>query len=619
MTPVALLVGAGVLLAETPPPEWRWRPILSVPRPGGRLRAVAVDPADPQIVYVGTEEGTVLRSYDGGATWEELGLQPSMTYERSLALHTPGLPELGQETPNNFFTSVDPPNFIGGDRLSVGSVADPFEVRPSFFYAEFLVRSPEPEQALLDDAIASRADETLPVKRIALCRGARYPLMIATYADVFGSDDDGRTFVRLFANPGFLAINSLACAPDDPNLLAVGTEIGLFVSKDGGLSFQQDLEAWPGQSATAIAFGPRPDRRGARLYSAAGSELYGGDFGAQGGLEYLYPQDDASTAPWTDIGSIATTPDGQVWLATSEGVRRSDDYGRSFSNVAPDLLGRQLADQVAVGVGERGQRRVAVMINNAPLSTEGLEVGGLQDSVIYLSEDDGESWQPFFFGLTRRRLQQLITLPPKGGRPGGWWLVTSGELWTTYPAPKGARANPAVQARARARLASLPGLGEVLSATLEHLQLDNAHLYALAEAHRSLNWFPRLDLSLTYGTRAFVGAERLAFDTFRASQAIDPALDGRNLYLFVQAFWELNDTQLFTEEVGGPRQALHTLRNQLAYAAEDAYDERRTLLLRLEQGLSDPGEVEVLESRIEALDVMLAIWMGTKVPGLKEE
>lgn len=198
-------------------------------------------------------------------------------------------------------------------------------------------------------------------------------------------------------------------------------------------------------------------------------------------------------------------------------------------------------------------------------------------------------------------------------------MATSGELWTTYPARAEAKIDRAAQRRARAKLKVMPNLGQVLETTLQHLKLDNSHLAGLAEAHRNLNWFPRLDLSVSYGGRAFVGAERLAFDAARATQAIDPGTDQRQLLVFVQAFWELNDTQLFTEEVGGTRESLHTLRNQLAYAAEDAYDERRTLLLRLERGLGDPAAVAGIEDRIEALEVMLNVWMGEPLVAAAEE
>src|SRR5690349_16223574 len=68
---------------EPPPsPGWAglgrstWRQILMAPRVTGNLRAVAVDPSDPKNVFVGTEEGTIIHSTNGGVTWDEIELSP---------------------------------------------------------------------------------------------------------------------------------------------------------------------------------------------------------------------------------------------------------------------------------------------------------------------------------------------------------------------------------------------------------------------------------------------------------------------------------------------------------------------------------------------------------------
>src|SRR5436305_379893 len=53
-----------------------WRQTFMAPRVTGNLRAVAVDPSDPKNLWVGTEEGTLAHSTDGGLTWDEVELSP---------------------------------------------------------------------------------------------------------------------------------------------------------------------------------------------------------------------------------------------------------------------------------------------------------------------------------------------------------------------------------------------------------------------------------------------------------------------------------------------------------------------------------------------------------------
>jgi len=65
--------------APPPPSEGlaiEWRQTFMAPRVTGNLRAVAVDPTDPKNLYVGTEEGTLAHSTDGGLTWDEVELSP---------------------------------------------------------------------------------------------------------------------------------------------------------------------------------------------------------------------------------------------------------------------------------------------------------------------------------------------------------------------------------------------------------------------------------------------------------------------------------------------------------------------------------------------------------------
>ncbi|MCA9551165.1 MAG: hypothetical protein KC933_14110 [Myxococcales bacterium] len=606
--------GASSQARASEAPQWRWHQVLSIPRIGSRLRTITVDQRDPRRIFVGTEEGTLLKTTDGGVTWVEVELRPFVLYDRSLGLRSPGLPRLGATTPNNFKVYVDPPNQEFTDRIPIPSVADPFPIRPEFFFAGFLATGDRPELSFIWDVVRSRYRWVIPVRRVALCPGATYPVLVATKRDVFGSQDDGDTFVRLFANPGPVDISNLTCNAKNPNEVAVATGVGLFISRDGGLTFDQDLDAWPGQAATAVAYGVDAHGR-SRLYSASGSEMFAGTPGVGKGMEYAYPTGDSSTAPWRDIWWIATAANGGVWLATEDGARFSADYGANWSTAARTLLSRQDVVQVQIGENEAGGSRVALMLNVEP-------VGGLQDSVVYSSDDGGNSWHPFFSGLSRRSLHQMDAVPATASHPAGWWVVTSGGVWTTYPAPPIRRPDPDARDWAQRRLAVTPSLREVLNATLDHTQLSNERIHGIANSHRALNWVPRLDMLFELGQQTEIPLNRRIDPRATPSQLISSPKDldapytTVNWALFVQASWDLKDVIQLAEDFPPYRDTLHELRRQVAFAAEDAWHERVNLLRMLDDGLSDPFEIETLKARIMALEAMLDVWLGQSMAEL---
>ncbi len=603
---------------DSEPPEWRWHQILSVPRIGSRLRTITVDKEDPRRIFVGTEEGTLLRSMDAGVTWIETEVRPFVMYERSLGLKSPGLPKLGGTTKNNFRVYVDPPWQTFTHRIPIPSVANPFPVKPDFFFAGFLASSPKAPSTFLSNVVRSRSKYTVPVKRVALCPGGNYDVVVATWRDVFGSQDGGDTFVRLFSNPGKTGIYNLTCNPDNPNEIAVATGIGLFVSQDG-LTFDQDLEAWPGQRATAVSYGPTPGGGPSRLYSAAGSEMFAGQFGTEAGMKYIYPSGDSSTAPWLPINWIATNKRGDVWLATDDGARFSPDHGMTWKTPARTLMSRQVAYQVELGENEDGGVRIVVMLNVEPMSLRGKAVSALHDSHVYASDDGGNSWHPFFHGLSRRYHYQMASVPSTADHPSGWWIVTSGGVWTTYPAQIPQQVQAEASEWAGRRLATTPGLGIVLDAALDHMNLSNEKIHGLANAHRNLNWVPRLDLLFKWVDNALPQVsdrfDSAVMDPNRARVIRNITEDSTAYVGFLQASWDIKDVLNPHEDLNWVRPAMHTLRRQIAFATEDAWHERQNLLAQL-QRLSDPLQIETIKARIEGLEAMLSIWLGQSLEDL---
>jgi len=395
-------------------------------------------------VWVGSQSGIVLRSRDGGTTWTELEPDAFSATERTVPVPeaSGSCRECGDDV---VFLQRIP---YRGPPYSVPAV-NPVDIRPWFdvfepttsIFGTPRLADPAPRRTLLAQAVESR--DTEPVSRITLCPGFYYSLIVATENEVLGSRDGGYTWVRLLRFPGDVETPQVACDPTTADHLVIATDAGLWESDDGGITLSPDLAGWPRHSATAVQF-----TDDGTLFIGSDEELFVRR-GRHDEPHRAYPVfENSETIPWEDIDWVE--PDGgDVWVATRDGLRRSFDGGRRFVQVAPNLLARQAIGQVIRGETEAGAPRVAAIVRDCPAGADTPNEPGCRATHVLSTDDGGDTWHPFFSGITRRSIQQLAYA---GGR---WFVLTGGELWVTARAEPGAVDQETVD-WARGRLARTP-------------------------------------------------------------------------------------------------------------------------------------------------------------------
>ena len=606
-----------------PPPDWRWRQITASLRTQGRFSSVAVDPNNPQLILIGTEEGTLMRSDDGGITWTEVETSPSVVQKFSVAPKTPSLPQLGELVPPEYQIYVDPPFSTYAERVWAPFETLFFSIRPSFVSAGFMPKISLPITEFLGDATRQRS-EVNTIWSIVYCNGAPYRVIVASQEEVYGSADDGMTFVRLFAIPGRVSIYWARCNPNNPLEVAVASEFGAFISKDGGLTFDQELTAWPGRAATAIEWGVTKHPKLKKLYIANGDVIFAGDPDSDQGLVMIYPDfNNANTAPWGTVYDIKTTPSGEVWAGTEDGLRASFDGGENWINVEQEVLGRQRVRRLSVGENEWGGERVVAVLGNVRPnitgSTSNTKVTGPLANVyinphpprdwVYSTDDSGKTWHPFYNDLTRRTIFAVTSIPAQNGKPAEWWVVTRGELWgTAYTSDplRGPVDKNAVE-WAKAKLATTPALDTVIQAMMEANYISVEELdKAFYRAKNTRPYVPRLDFLFRFYNIDYSEAESQTLTSPFERQAVSDQVEWT--FLMELKFLMRLGGMFIEEEIGSNRLALYDLNKQVRYVAEDTWHERIVLLTRLADGMSDELEIEVTRARIESLEAILETW-----------
>ena len=325
-----------------------WSPVGP---PGGTVRDLAHDPRNPDRVYLGTADGILYRSDDGGVKWARLD---------------PGFPTRGMSL-DDIAVDTRSTVYVGYREVSGngGGIARSTDNGRTF---------------TLLPGIQGES-----VRALALSPSSRRVIAAGTMTGVFLSRDAGQTWARITPkdHPDLKNIESLAFDPDDPRVLYAGTWHLAWRTRDAGSTWAPIHEGMIDDSDVMTMTVLRDDPQ--VLYATACSGIYRSEDGGDS---------------WTKLKGIpfssrrtrafALSSDESLLLAgTTEGLWISDDRGRTWTR-SPD---RDL------------------VINAVLVQRDGSILLGTDEAGIVRSTDHGSTWVASNTGFAERFALQLLFDP----------------------------------------------------------------------------------------------------------------------------------------------------------------------------------------------------------------
>jgi photosystem II stability/assembly factor-like uncharacterized protein len=432
--------------------------------PGGDVRALVVDPSNPDRFYFGTLDGQIYTSSDGGKRWQ--------------LLYNFGKPKLFVD---NIIVDARNPKvlYVGAHRHN----------QPGGFFKS------------VDGGVTWRENAQLKNEALhSLAQSDADPdtLIAGTFTGIFRSDDAGDTWKQLptQSTPGLIHVESLAIDPRTTNTIYAGTFYLPYKSVDGGETWKSIKNGIIDDSDIfAIDIDPRDPNH---IIASACSGIYESKTGGEswrkvqgipsqsrrtrailqhpsvpgivfaGTTEGFWRSDKGgdpdswmvTTSRQLEINSIAVHPSrpDTIFIGTNNyGVMVSNDGGKSFTPTNGGFSGRFanaiLADR------ETPNRIYASTINTA--------TGG---GFLFVSNDNGESWRPSMRSMPSRLITYSILQDARdaniiylGTNLGVYRSLDRGTSWAPVwavekPAPvktkKGAK--PAVAVTPKRRVSSQP-------------------------------------------------------------------------------------------------------------------------------------------------------------------
>lgn len=372
---------------------------------GGFVTALAVDPADPGIVYAGTRGSGVFKSTDGGESWTLAGRGLGTPIVAAVAVD-PARHQIvyAATLDDGVFKSIDGgalwARIWAGVAPAPGTFGSTYALavdprRPDTVYAGTLTgvyRSTD------GGATWSRRGNLPGVFALALDSAGGW-LYAGTEQGVFRSFDQGKTWAPASNGlPSRQRIESLALDPEQPKTLLAATFSGLYRSVDRGKRWQA---VGPVGNAAAVAF----QRRG-RAYAAFYSALYRStDHGATWQASPPVPVFSFSAlaaGPATVYAGSSGSPDGG-------GLFRSLDAGATWERSESGLLG---LTAWPVAIDPSDSRTLFVVVNQVSL---------------FKSTDRGATWTVSYPGSQRPFPTSIADILLDPAEPGRIYLAVSNE------------------------------------------------------------------------------------------------------------------------------------------------------------------------------------------------
>ena len=360
-----------------------WQPIFD-DQPTGSVGAIAVSISNPEIVYVGSGEGLhrpdlsvgdgIYKSTDAGKTWTHLGLRD------------------GQQVAQ---LAVDPRN---PDRFFVAVAGHPYGPNEERGIFRSLDGGQTFEKVLYRDENTGGGDVQIDpinsnVVYATLWESREGPWENATWngtnGGIFKSTDGGKTWNQLRQGlPEKIVQANLAVAPSSPKTLLATVKTlvisNIFRSEDGGESWvntTDDLRPSAGIGGGELPVVQFDSRNPAIVYSASvvcwksidGGKTWEGWRGAPGGDDYqnIWINQDNSNIILlgSDQGAIITVNGGQSW-STWYNQPTAQLYHVSADNAFPYRLYSGQQESGSVGIASRGNDGAITFRDWHPVAAE---------------------------------------------------------------------------------------------------------------------------------------------------------------------------------------------------------------------------------------------------------
>ena len=321
------------------------------------VSTLAVDPADPRVVYAGGFEG-FFRSFDGGATWEasNAGLEQNGVPGSIQAV------AVDPRDPATLWAATTTRVFKSTTRGTAWSVVE----------------------ASLGRLVIPRALVVDPASGTVWMGGRGFQGDGGVYRGAAG----GAAWSRVFHDQ---AVQALALDPAAPGRLFVGSEVlGVSRSEDGEGGWEQNNQGLRALVVTDLEVDPRGPGRvfalaSTGLSSRGGRAVLRGD-GRGSWDTVLGNVTDASSAWFNDL-AVAPGRPGTLFVGMEDGVRKSVNGGTTWLKRNEGFRAREWVSHVAVAPSDP-EMVYALGWGGYPLC----DVEDCPRVFLYRSENGGASW-----------------------------------------------------------------------------------------------------------------------------------------------------------------------------------------------------------------------------------